>query len=191
MHTRLVAFPNVCFHVEAAAGFADAVIGVDSSSFTGAADVGVIMAGLAAKMGVHFENNGVSKKLANPYFWGSARNQAEQCANAAGIAWAVDNGVLAIWPSGGARETGSPLISPETGMVGYPTYTAEGILVRALYNPLIMFGGKVTVESSLPATSREWAVYSLEHDLESLVPGGSWFSTIGCYDPNSAPPVLQ
>ena len=47
--------------------------------------------------------NGVSAKVPSPYYYGSAVDQADKCATAAGIKWAVDDKVLAIWPKTGAR----------------------------------------------------------------------------------------
>jgi hypothetical protein len=141
-------------------------------------------------MGLAFENSGVTGKLSNPYFPGSARSQAQACARAAGISMIIDNGKLAIWPKNGSRNGAVPLISPQTGMIGYPSYTALGIMLKTLFNPSIGFGGKIKVQSELPAACGEWAVYSLDHDLEAMMPNGRWFSTVMAYNPKYPTPII-
>ena len=181
--------PDVVFHIDAHIGLEQATMPADPTSFQGSVDVATIMAGLAAKMGVAFENNGVSIQLSNPYFPGNPRAQVMACAKAAGCKWALDDGKLVIWPSNGARDGQTPLVSPKTGMVGYPAFIAQGIMVRTIFNPSIGFGQKIQVQSDLQRATGTWAVFSLDHELESLMPHGQWFSILGCYNPTFEPPV--
>jgi len=184
--------PEVSFHISAHTLAPQAVIPAAASSFKGSADVATIMSGFATQLGLKFENNGVAGKLTNAYFSGSAKTQAQDCVDAAGIAWNHgEGGVLAIWPKNGSRGGQIPLIAPppDGGMKGYPTYTAYGISVETLYNPSIGFGQQVKVQSSLQAASGTWAVYGLSHHLESEMPDGKWFSTVLCYNPKFPVPV--
>ena len=185
------AAPNVPFHFECNSGLADSVAPASSSSFPEATDVATIMSGFARQMNLGFENNGVKAMLPSSYFPGNLWQQMRACAEAANVNAEVVNGsVLAIWPKGGNRETPSvPLVSPETGMIGYPAYTQQGIVVKTVFNPQIAFGGLIEVKSSLkPATGR-WAVTKLDHALDSLVPRGHWMSTIYAYNPNYPIPI--
>lgn len=170
--------PEVAFYVEAHTGLLESVKAVAPSSFTGPTDVGVIMSSLATTMGLAFENSGVSVKLSNPYFPGSARDQTRACAEAANIEWIIDNGKLAIWPKGGARGGAVPLLSPATGLVGYPSYTSKGVILSCEFNPNVGYGGKIQVESSLTPAKGEWIVFALNHDLAANMPNGPWFSEI-------------
>lgn len=170
--------PEVVFNVVASTGLYDAVKPVPPSSYSGGADVAVIMSNLAEQMNFVFENSGVSVQLSNPYFPGTAREQAERCAKAADINMIMDDKTLAIWPKGTARGTEKVSLSPETGMVGYPTYTSNGIAVTCLFNPSIRFGGKIEVKSSLTPACGEWVVQTLAHSLESETPGGAWFTSL-------------
>lgn len=171
--------PDVAFRVEAHTGAIDALIPQPPTSVKGSADVATLLAGLAAQMGVSFENNGVTTQLSNPYFAGPARVQARAIVEAAGCEWnAVDNGILAIWNPGESRGGEVPLISPDTGLVGYPSYASNGIQFVTLFNPSIGFGQKVQVKSSLEQACGTWTVYGLDHDLETMTPNGQWFSTV-------------
>jgi hypothetical protein len=184
------ASPDVSFHISAHTLAPQAVIPAKASSFKGSADVATIMSGFATQLGLKFENNGVNGKLSNAYFSGSAKTQAQACVDAAGIAWNHgEGGVLAIWPKNGSRNGQVPVVSKDTGMKGYPTYTAYGISVETLYNPSIGFGQQIQVQSRIQAASGTWAVYGLSHHLESEMPNGNWFSTVLGYNPKFPVPV--
>ncbi len=203
--------PDVPFEFECLAAAADAAISIPPSSFPGTADVATIMSGLARQMNLGFENNGVSIKLASPYFSGSAKIQVQKCAEWAGIEWTIDGQKLAIWPRGGNRNTSNvPLISPETGMISYPAFTRQGIIVKTVFNPQISFGGLIKVQSlvlsgisaaqnpqtlpNAPAATTvfptQWAVNKIDHSLDSSVPHGEWSSTIYAYNPGIAKTTL-
>jgi hypothetical protein len=171
-----MAAPEVAFNITGSAGLIEALLPIPASTYPGSADAAVILANLAGQMGLEFENSGVSVILSKPYFPGSARAQAQACADAARIEWVIDNGTLAIWPRGGARKGLVPLVSPEAGMVGYPTYTATGIVVTTQFNPTVRFGGQIQVQSSLTPACGAWNVVTLVHDIEANMPGGKWFS---------------
>lgn len=185
--------PNTCFHVEAHTGLDLAVCPTPPISYKGNADVATIMAGIASQMGLAFENNGVTAKLNNPYFAGSLRDQAKYCADHAGISWIIEDSTLAIWPKNGSRGGAVPLVSPETGMKGYPQFTAQGIKLTTLYNPSIGFGKKIKVQSDLTPACGIWGVFDLGHDLSCEDPGGPWFTRVQAYNPQfqSQPPVAQ
>lgn len=170
--------PNVPFHVEAYAGLFESVRPIPASSFAGSADVATIMLGLATKMGLDFENNGVDKKLSNQYLSGSGRAQAQKLAENAGIELAFDVGKLVIWNPGQARGGLVPLVSPATGLVKYPSYTSTGVVLQTVFNPSISFGGTIEIQSDLKPACGRWVVYMLDHSLDTLVPRGNWFTNI-------------
>lgn len=214
-YANLNAQPEVGFVVEAHVLAAAAVIGAATASYNGSTDVATIMSSLATQMGLNFENNGVSTKISSPYLPGSLRDQALKVVRTAGISWnGGDGGVLAIWPRGGSRGGAVPVVAPppEGGMIGYPTFTAQGITVRALFNPSISFGSKIQVKSSIQQqlttalnnpnqapqgsggttqdrASGTWAIFGLTHELSTLTPGGKWESIMQCYNPAFSRPV--
>ncbi len=178
------AAPQVPFHVEAHVGSFDAVKPVAASSFKGQADVAVMLSGLATQMGKRFQNNGVNVKLSNSYYPGSARDQALAIVSAAGIEWnGLDQDELVIWPAGGSRGGESVMISPRTGMIGYPAFTSQGIMVRSTFNRSVGLGSKIVVESALTPANGEWIVYGLDHKLDTLVPGGDWSTNMSAARP--------
>lgn len=179
--------PDVAFHVVAASGMYQAMKPIPPTSYTGGADVAVIMAGLAAQMNLAFENGGVRAFLSNPYFPGTAREQAQKVADAAGINWVIDVGKLAIWPRNGSRGGAIPKITPATGLIGYPSFTSTGVGLTALFNPSVGFGGRIAVESSLKPASGEWVVTKLVYNLASEMPNGDWLMFIEANQPGYTP----
>ena len=176
--------PDTALMILANTGALAAVKTVPPTSYPGTADAAVVMQNLAYLAGLKFENNGVSMQLSTPYFSGAPLQQIRKCAEAgrAVFDFVIDDDTLAIFPRGGARGGGIPLVSSETGMVGYPNYSTSvyGIDVTTLFNPLIRPGGKVQVQSSLAVANGTWAVYNIQHVLESEDPGGQWTTRFGC-----------
>lgn len=181
----------------------EAVAPAKPSSFKSSADVATVVSGLARQLGMGFENNGVSIKLSRPYLYGSLRDQVDRICRHAGVAWAVVNGnTLAIWPRDKNRTArGSvPVISPENGMVGYPAFTQQGIIVKTVFNPQIAVGALVEVRSSLlsgigaaaPQVNfpTQWAINKVDLQLESEVPNGDWLMTLYAYNPGFSRTII-
>ncbi len=175
--TDASAQPDVCLSLTAFAGALAAAQPAPPTSYPKSADVAMIMSGLATLAGLAFENSNVSVHLATPYFPGSLRDQMRACADAANINWTIDNNTLAIWPRGGSRGKGVVIVSPETGLIGYPGYNSNGVSVTTLFNPTIRFGATARVQSELMQACGDWFVTALSHSLEAELPGGSWFTS--------------
>lgn len=175
--------PNVALNIIAYAGLVAAIKPVAARSYPGSVDAAVIMASLAQQMGVAFENNGVAVQLSNPYLPGTALDQVKACARAANISYVIDRGVLAIWPISGARAGEPTVISPATGLVGYPAFSSQGITFTTLYNPTVSLGKPVQVQSSLGVANGQWNPFAYAHMLEAEMPNGQWFTQIQCSRP--------
>lgn len=171
--------PETFLHILAYSGYYDAMAPIPPTSVKGSADVATIMAGLAQRMGRVFENNGVKVTLSNPYFAGTAVQQAQAIARAANIEMYDDGMTLAIWPKSGTRGGAVPLISPDAGLVNYPRYTSQGMDFRCLFNPNIRLGGQIKMQSSITPACGTWYVNRLSYDLSSRFPGGPWFCDVG------------
>lgn len=171
--------PDVHLHIQATAAMFAALKPVPPRSFKGGVDVASVMAQIAHSMGFAFENNGVNVKLSDVYLANTDLEQAKELAQAAGIGLWIDDKVLAITQSPRTpRGTVIPLISPASGLVGYPTFDGWGVNARLLFNPAVQFGGRVKIETDVIQAAGEWVVACISHHLESEKPGGAWFSTV-------------
>jgi len=174
------AMPDVGFMVDATAGFFEGIESASGTSYSGRVDVASVLSDMAQKMGLAFNNEaGVSVILDRPHFSNSMRIQVEDAARQANIEFAIENGTLTIWQKNKTRPTSSlPLISPDTGLVGYPAFNSIGLSLTTLYNPAILRGGQVQVQSSIPQANGKWKVTSMTHNLSSESPGGPWFTNL-------------
>lgn len=176
------AAPDAQFHASAFTGLLEAVKPVPPVSYNGTVDVATVLAGIAAQMQPvrTLENSGVDARINDPYLPGTLRDQALAVARAANINLYIDDTVLAIWPAGAARGGLVPVLSAETGMVGYPQFTQNGIMIRTLYNPSLVFGQTVEVQSALTPANGKWTIAAISHNLDANTPGGAWFTSIEC-----------
>lgn len=172
------AMPDVGFVIQAQAAMSSALKTVPPRSFKGGADVAEVMRQIANSMGYVFENSGVTTKLSDVYLANTDLEQARDLAKAAGIEFTIDRNVFAIWPKGSHRNASINLVSKDTGLVGYPMFDGTYLRFRTLYNPSIICGGLVKVESDNKNALGQWQVLSMTHLLDSEKPGGNWFSDI-------------
>ena len=196
----LQGMPDAVLRVTANSIAALVVEPVEARSINGAVNVAGVLQLLAAQATppLNFENNaGVNVILRNPYLWGSVHDCIKELCEAAGINWVIQNHTLAIWPRNGSRTPAgmaAPIVSSATGLVASPTYTAFGLLLKTLFNPAVLFGGAIQVQSALTTNAAAqgaavaqalklpvdgiYQVVQLNHELESWVPNGHWFSSI-------------
>jgi hypothetical protein len=170
--------PDVFLHIQAQACFFNGLQAVQPLSIKGGVDVAVVMARIAKDMGLVFENNNVSVMLTDVYVANTLKEQALELARAANFSLYVDDKVLAITNKYAPRKGLIPEISPQSGLVGYPTFDGIGVNFQTLFNPAITFGGSIKLTTDVKAAEGEWIVVSVAHRLESEKPGGAWFSTV-------------
>ena len=185
--------PAASFVVEAVPVF-DNIKPASPTSFQGGTDVATILKGMAARCTppLAFNNSGVNQTLSNPYFCGTLLDQMRAVITHANINGEIDRGTLYIWPRNGYRAGTATTLSPSTGLVGYPSINGVQIFrVRSLFNPTFNHGAIVDIESSLTPACGSWYCNYLTHDLDSLTPGGAWFTDLSLCSKNyilSLPP---
>lgn len=170
--------PDVFLHIQAQSAFFNALKAIPPRSFKGGVDVASVMAQIARDLGYTFENNGVTTRLVDVYLPNTGMEQAKDLARAAGCDLYLDDKILAITPPNVPRKVIIPLISPASGLVGYPTFDGVGVNFQTLFNPAITFGGSIKLETDVQQAAGEWVVTSVGHRLESEKPGGAWFSNV-------------
>jgi len=175
--------PDVFLGIRAAANHDAQLNAVAPLSISGGADVAIAIERIARALGKTFVNNsnngaGVHVTLVDTYAEGTLIDQLRALAQAADINVYNDDRTLSITPRNQAVTVDVPVISPDTGLVGYPTFDATGVNFRCLFNPAIVFGGAVQLVTSLPEAAGQWIVDSVGASLESERPNGAWFSNV-------------
>ena len=203
------AAPDVCLFVHAQSAGFDQLTAANPTAYPGTANVADIVNNLASKMGMAFENDGVTGTLTNAYYSGTLASQLRKVCQDAGIYNSLEPGnaatgsqnLLVISPAGVPRKSIAPFIlTPSSGLVGYPRVLGNGFIdVRSLFNPAYRQNGPITIQGSdvvidpsLPKTLNSaadgnWIIGPLTHTLESQKPQGAWFTDMRLYPQNSAP----
>lgn len=184
--------PDVAFVVSAFSGGLDAVRPVAPTSYNGPVAVDVLLSSIAAQMVPprSLENNGVQTVLESPYLPGTLRDQALAVARSARCNMLIDDQVLAIWPLGQTRSSLTLRIAPDSGLIGYPQFTQNGIALTTLFTPSLTFGQPIEVESPLGAANGSWVVAAVQHNLDAELPGGQWFTRVECGLLGHAAPII-
>lgn len=181
--------PDVWMKFEAIAGYYGEVSAQGPSAIKGSQSAASFIESQAKKMGYAFKNEGVKTQLNNAVFNGSPMEQARSAARQVGAELLLDDGVLILTPSGGVKKGNAVLLNKNTGLLGYPTITNEGVEISALYNPAFKLGGYIKLESIVPKATGEWRIVKLSHELNAFCTGGGpWKSKMTLFLPNEEPP---
>lgn len=185
------AAPDVSFKIEAMTGYFGAITPQSPTAVKGAQPAADFIAMQAQKAGFTFQNDGVSAQLNNAIFNGSPVAQARAAARQIGAELIIDDDVMILSPAGGAGKNAgggrgnAVLLNKDTGLLGYPVLSNEGVQLKALYNPAFRLGGLVEVESIVPKASGTWRIIKLTHDLAAFdAKGGPWESQMTTYYPS-------
>lgn len=181
--------PESPFVVEAQTlGYA-ALATVAPTSYSGSVDVSEIISFLAQSVGMKFENHGVSVKISRPYLRGPALKQIADIARAAHVGWSADNGVIALYDlQRGKDSSQARLISPSTGLIGYPRYSQFWIGLDTLFDASLVPGTWVQVQSQITPACGAWLISGVTHQIDAETPDGAWKTTLDCWNPKSIPP---
>ena len=79
--------------------------------------------------------------------YGMARQYMRDEARDTDTDWSIQDGKVQLVPRRGYLPGEAVLLTHETGLVGTPEQTQEGITVRALLNPLLRIGGRIKLDN--------------------------------------------
>lgn len=147
------------------------------TSVNGETDAVELIRQFANEAGFSFVNNGVSATVANGYYEGSAIQKAKQVADEIHKELVADDDTWTLqdWETSSGEAV---LLNPECGLIGYPSFTNNGVKCVSLYNPKLRYGGQIKIESIVPKASGYWKITRLEHSLAVYGQMQSWMSEI-------------
>lgn len=108
------------------------------------------------------------KNISNYSFSGAALKQVEKLSAAGHVNAYIDDKNLVVKDYNEPLQGVSYTLSAETGMVGIPEATEQGIKVKYLLDPKSQLGGQLTVESEAnKALSGDYVIFKLSFDISS------------------------
>lgn len=172
--------PDVALNIKAYSALGLALKPATDTAYSKPVAISQIMSDLAGKMGLSFAANDVDGMLPIMTFRGTLLDQVKECARAANVSFSIENDILNIWRKDGAIDTPAQETGPSMGMVGYPTFSSAGMVVKNLFLPHVRVGSKLKVSGSeIDQANGTWGVYQVTHELDSITPNGRWFTTAG------------
>lgn len=103
-----------------------------------------------------------NKSIANYAFSGAALNQVELVGSMGGVNAFIDNNVLVVKDAFIPLTNTLRILSAETGMIGIPEFTEQGIKVKFLLDNRTTLGGSLRIQSKLyPAANGDYVIYKL------------------------------
>lgn len=174
--------PNVSLIIEAQTAVLEAMTPSDAESYEGTHDVINIMGNVCKRIGYTLEDNGVKQPLENVYLCNTDISKIKWLAEAANLDLYVESGNIAVTRKGEPRKLKIPVISPDSGMIGYPVPTSVGVQFKCFFDPIIRFGGIVRVKDSIiERCNGDWITYGVRVTLETETESGRWFMDVAAY----------
>ena len=143
--------------------------------------------------------------------YGMARYYLRNIARSGLARWSIQNGAVRISPLTAYQDNEAVVLNSQTGMIGLPEQTQDGISVVCLLNPKIVPGTQVQinessiqrasvsvnptdinqVEAAFPAISGDgfYTVLVVEHEGDTR--GNPWYSTLTCLAVDKTQPTNQ
>lgn len=177
------AMPDVSFNLVAVTGYFVKINPVAPTSYPFQVDIGVAAGDIIERMGPPwvYVDGGADGVLSNPYFYGTLWDQLAQACQAANADFYVQGDEILIVKAGQPRSSDSAVIlSPQSGLIGYPMFERSGLNVNAIFDPAFLCGTALEIQSIVPNASGRWYPYSLYHVLEARTPRGMWMTQMQC-----------
>lgn len=171
------AAPDVRLEIEAMAGYYAKLLAVPPYTFKGSIPVASILQDICQEVGFVFVNEGETKSALNPYLKGSPLQKIISLANSYNLNITLDGETVTLKPANGISRTVA-VLNKNSGMIGYPDFTANGIKVKAEFLPTVSVGNQIKVESIVPKATGVWNVISVNHSLGAHTDNAPWFTII-------------
>ena len=148
-------------------------------SVVGEQSAASLIESLAKQSNYSFSNEGVTAMVKDMTVSGDPITKMRTIASHVGAELLIDDDTVVLLPSGGARKPQGeiPVVSVDTGMIGYPTFTNTGLSVSTFFRPDLRLAALVHVESIIPGATGNWRIVKLSHELSANNPRGSAWRT--------------
>jgi hypothetical protein len=179
------ATPDVSMEIDCYGAGDQQTQAIPATSVQGDGDVVTMLQSICAACDppVKLVNKGISAKLSNPAYAGSAEQQIRSICLDSSTAYTLQGGVLTIWDGNKNIDGVTIKVGPDSGMVGYPEYSLMGFDVTTGFSQEIQVGRQLSMQKSndpnalpVPGIPGTYFIRMVEHELSSEMPDGPWFT---------------
>lgn len=122
----------------------------------------------AADLGLNLDFSATDKQLTNTSYTGAALQQIDDLGTAGGVSVYIDDDKLVVKDIHLPLPNFMRVLNLESGMVGKPEFTEQGVKVRFLIDPRTKLGGALKVISkTTPTANGVFIIYKLSFSLAS------------------------
>jgi len=173
--------PDVSFQILATVPYFKMIDIGESSSYQGSLDINDFGQSVADSLGMSFSSS-AQATLTDQYLSGSIFDQLRDACSAAHVDFYFQGDTLVFAPlQKPLSDSPVVVLTPTTGLVGYPIFTRFGTVVTALYDPVFQCGSAIEIEdSAVKGVNGRWYPFSADYDLSANLPGGPWFAVLQC-----------
>ncbi|AXF52898.1 MAG: hypothetical protein [Bacteriophage sp.] len=154
-----------------------------SKSYTGLVSTQKVAQDIADSMGLTLSFQATSKQVGSYAFTGAKSKQLDRLAELGGVIAYVDDDRLVVLDSGnGLSETQKQtnILSLESGMVGIPEVTEQGIKVKMMFEPFSKCGGEIEIKSIInPVADGKYIIFKMTYDIANR--SDQFYTTLECY----------
>lgn len=145
-------------------------------------DLQVIAQQVATACGLQLEYQATPRNILNYSFTGSPDRQIKKLNEVGGVIAFVDNSTLVVIDADKPRGDTVRLINANTGMVGVPQPTPEGVNVTMMIDNTIQCGGMVQIESAInPGCNGNFIVRKIDYEVANR--DNPFYYTLQCGNP--------
>ncbi|CRY10492.1 hypothetical protein [Yersinia enterocolitica] len=167
--------PETALIMNAVAGLSLKTSSSSAFSQPGAVPVSTMLGAICNIFGFKLNAHGLDGIIAqSPNFAGSPMDQIRDICLAHGLRYQIFDNVVTVWPEKSAIDDVVPLVSSESGLIGYPVFSQNGMTFQTQFSTLLSQGRVIELVTSLPNASGRYLLNVVEHFLSSWTEGGSW-----------------
>lgn len=139
-----------------------------SNSQPGKASLSKLSQQVAGSLGLNLRFEAKDKTISNYNYSGADLKQVERLGETGAVDVYIDDGTLVVKDINVPLTGITRVLSEETGMIGIPELTEQGVKVRMLLDTQTKLGGGLKIESRIyPTVNGDYVVYQLGFDIAS------------------------
>ncbi len=139
----------------------------------------VVAKGVAASLGLSLVFEATDKSIANYSFTGGALKQVAKLGEAGNVNAYVDDDRLVVKDYNAPLKEATSVLSAQSGLIGIPELTEQGVKVKYLLDPKSQLGGELELETDIyNAVNGKYVIYKLSYELASR--DTAWYCIAEC-----------
>jgi hypothetical protein len=173
-------------------------------------DVAKTAAGAMAEHGVtqgYIPDLGGQALPRGQVMYGMARDYLRDVAHSTDTSWSIQDGKVQLVPKRGYLPGEAVKLTAETGLIGMPEQTEQGIMVRCLINPKLRVGGRIKLDNrsiirfkqslkigafqKAPRINKDGFYRILAIEWRGDTRGNDWYADLTCVGIDDSAPLLS